>query len=120
MAVKLEKESVMAVPSGPGTYTDIVDVAAKPSFIARVNYAVVIAAVNVAAEDPATPNHAARVAFANTILIGGTAPGAVNAVLANSTIAAESDSSQRGENIPDGDLQFAVNSVFNALAGINK
>lgn len=110
----------MAIPSGPGTYTDIVDVAAKPSFIARVNYAVMVAAVAVAAEDPATPSHATRVVFANTIITGGRASGAVDAVLANPTIAAESDSSQRGENIPDGDLQFAVNSLFNALAGVNK
>lgn len=108
----------MAVPTGPGTYTDIVDVAAKPSFQARVNYALTIAAVNVAAEDPGTPNHVARVEFAERVLQGDySLSGAVNAVLANTTIAAESTSAERGEGIPDGDLQFAVNSIFDALAG---
>lgn len=107
----------MAVPTGPGTYTDIVDVAAKASFIGRVQYALTIAAVNVAAEDPGTPNHADRLVLAEKILAGSYPAGSVNAVLANPTIAAESDSSQRGENIADGDLQFAVNSLFDGLAG---
>ncbi len=106
----------MTVPTGPGTYTDIVDVAAKPSFQSRVHYSLTIAAVAVAAEDPATPNHATRLALAGQILAGNFPAGAVFSVLANPTIAAESDSSQRGENIADGDLQFAVNSLFNSLA----
>ncbi len=110
----------MTVPSGPGTYTDIVDVAAKPSFVNRVHYGLTIAAVNVAAEDPATPNHAARLVLANAVLAGSYPAGAVFSVLANPSIAAESDSSLRGENIPDGDLQFAVNSLFNSLAAAQK
>lgn len=110
----------MAVPTGPGTYTDIVDVAAKPSFIARVRYALTLAAVNVAAESAATPNHAARLVLATAVLGGSYPAGAVSAVLANPTIAAESDSSQRGENVADGDLQFAINSLFDSLAGSAK
>jgi len=43
-------------------------------------------------------------------------------VLTNSTIAAESDVTKPtagAYGIPDSDIQFAVNSLFNALAGVS-
>lgn len=111
----------MAVPTGPGTSSDIAKIAQQADFVNRVMYYVTGAAVDVMAEPANTPDHAARVAFAQKALSGNYyVQGAVNAVLSNPSIAAESDSREAGANIPDGDLEFAVNSLFDALAGVNK
>jgi hypothetical protein len=109
----------MAANTGPGSYSDIINVAAKPAFKDRCAYAAVVAAVAVAAEDPNTKNHAARVAYANKVMSGSFNVNAiVFAVLVNPTISAESNSSVAGENIPDGDLQFAVNSLWDSLSNV--
>lgn len=85
------------------------------AFQGRVEYALYVAAVNVMAEVNTTLNHAARVVYAKTVL-NGSAPihPAVVAVLTNSTIAAAADSTA----VVDSDIQFAVNSLFNALSGV--
>lgn len=86
------------------------------AFAGRVEYALMVAAVNIMAEVNTTPNHASRVTYAKTVL-NGTAPirSAVISVLTNSTIAAVADSS----SVVDSDIQFAINSLFNALAGVS-
>lgn len=109
----------MAVSTGPGTFTDIYIVATAYGFQQRVNYALTVAAVNVMAEAANTVSHTQRVAFAKQILSGGFPNAAYYGVLTNGTIAAEENSASAAQNIPDADIQFAVNSIFNALAGVS-
>ena len=108
----------MAVSTGPGTFTDIYIVATAYGFQQRVNYALTVAAINIMAEAANTANHVQRVALAKQILAGGFPGSAYYGVLTNGTIAAEENSASAGQNIPDADIQFAVNSIFNALAGV--
>jgi hypothetical protein len=84
-------------------------------FAGRVEYCLYVAAVNIMAEVNTTPSHAARVTYATKVLSGqASIRSAELAVLTNPTIASAVDSS----SVPDGDIQFAVNSLFNALAGV--
>ena len=81
----------------------------------RVRIALTIAAVNVMSEVNTTTNHAARVTFATKVLQGqADFESAILAVFSNGTLA----SASAAANIIDSDLQFAMNSLFNALAGI--
>lgn len=109
----------MTVATGPGTFTDIYIVATAYGFMQRVNYALTVAAVGVMIEAANTASHAQRVVFAKQILAGGFPGSAYYSVLTNATIAAESNSASAGQAIPDADIQFAVNSIFNALAGVS-
>ena len=89
-------------------------------FQSRVNYAMCVAAINVYSEGTGVTGHAARAAFAVRVLAGNFNLAAVCfAVMTNPTIAAEAVYQQppAGNAIPDGDIQFAVNSIWNALAG---
>lgn len=63
--------------------------------------------------------HVPRAAYAHNVAIGNfDLIGAVFAVLSNSTIAAEAVvTTQPDFAIPDSDIQFAVNSIWNLLAG---
>ena len=108
----------MTVATGPGTFTDIVLVGTSNPFQLKVNYALTVAAINVMAEAANTASHTQRVALAKQILAGGFPSAAYYGVLTNSTVAAEENSALAGQNIPDADIQFAVNSIFNALAGV--
>lgn len=101
------------------TYTDITATAQQLQFQRRVAYALTIAAIAAYNEDPATTGHAARAAYATRVLSGSfNINGVVLGVLANSTIAAEESSTViPGNSVPDTDIQFAVNSIFGALAG---
>lgn len=65
-------------------------------------------------------NHSARAAFAIKVAQGNyNLSAAAQQVLTNATIAAEAvnDGSQ-GNAIPDADIQFSVNSLWNMLAGV--
>lgn len=74
------------------------------------------AAIAVMNESSATPNHLERVAFARTILTGGLySEMAVFAVLSNPVIQQKLED---GISI-DGDLEFVINSIYNAMAGIS-
>jgi hypothetical protein len=100
------------------SFSDLGTIAAAPAFIARVQYAMMVAAVQVYAEDPSTPGHPARVSFARAV-ISGLNSSAPAAVLTNPSIAAEANlQTVPGYAIPDSDIQFAVNSLWNALAGV--
>jgi hypothetical protein len=63
--------------------------------------------------------HVARAAFAHSITTGSfDLLGATFAVLGNTTISAEANiNTQPDFGIPDSDVQFAVNSLWNLLAG---
>lgn len=79
-----------------------------------------VAAVNVYAEAPGTAGHAQRKAFALMVFNNNYNPQSVcEMVLTNATIAAEAVlATTPGFAIPDGDIQFAVNSLWNDFAGV--
>ena len=99
-------------------YDDLITIAGNNGFQNRIKYALTQAAVSVYNELSSTTGHAARVAYAVSI-IGGNynlAPASL-AVLTNTTIAAEATLATAPDfGIPDSDIQFAVNSLWNALA----
>lgn len=100
------------------SYSDIGVIATNSDFLRRVDYAMMTAAVAVYAEAGTVTGHAARLAFAQKIFAGTyDVQRAAYAVLTNLTILTEAATSQPNFAIPDTDLQFSANSVFNALAG---
>ena len=105
----------------PGFHNMMV-ISRDPNFQDRVRYALFNAALAVVAEVNTTANHAARVTFAQKIFAEtNDIFAACDCVLNNATIAAEGDITAAPGGafaIPDSDIQFAVNSDFNALAGV--
>jgi hypothetical protein len=102
------------------TYQTMADIAANPTFKSRVEYCMKKAAVAIMAEDAATANHAERVTYSVKIL-DGTASVAeyAKAVVTNPTLTANGDiGASPLHGISDGDLEFTVNSMMNAMAGI--
>ncbi len=100
------------------SYDNLIDIAKNTGFQDRVKYALVSAAVSVFNEASSTTGHTARVAYASSIIQGNynLAPASL-AVLTNSTIASEATLTAPPDfNVPDSDLQFSVNSLWNALA----
>ena len=92
------------------------ELATNAAFIVRVRSAITKSAIDVAAEDAATPNHARRVELAGQVLrstenwAGKIAEG----VAANGTIVTKA---MNGETIPDDDIEFVVNGLWDAYAG---
>lgn len=95
------------------TYLEASQAPNDDDFLARVRFCMVKAAVAVKNEDPATEQHAARVALATTIL-NNAEPLAARfalAVMTNATLLAAATFAA----IPDGDLEFATNEVYSAF-----
>lgn len=101
-------------------YRDFVTISKDAGFLGRVNYAVTLAAVNVASEDPNTPNHPARKAFADNVFKGNYSVTAVALLaLTNSTVANEANVATTPDfAIVDSDLQNAINGLWNDLSGV--
>jgi len=101
-------------------FHDFTTISTNAGFQGRCLYALTVAAVNVAAEANNTANHQQRVNYAKTVLNGGANLLQVAlAVLTNSTISAEAVVATTPDYaIPDSDIQFAINSLFNDLAGV--
>lgn len=92
----------------------IVLVVDNETFGKRVEYFVIKAALAVMTESEATANHSDRIVYAQRVLNANyNKHGYVVGVLTNSTIAALSDPSA----VNDNDLEFVVNSLFDAFAG---
>jgi len=86
----------------------------------RVSFFVVKAAIAVMYEDNTTANHPERVAFAESVLISGyDIMQYTYSVLSNPTVLAGLDLSEDDLSVGDGDIEFIVNSVFNAFAGVS-
>ena len=85
------------------------DLAQNPEFQRRVQQAAVKSAIAVSAEDAQTANHAERVAWGNQILRSPEGYGKTIAygVLTNALIGMASS---------DSDIEFTVNSMWNAYA----
>ncbi len=101
------------------SYGDLITIAGNNAFQNRIKYALTQAAVSVYNEDSSTTGHTARVAYASAIIQGSynLAPASL-AVLTNTSIATGASlSSPPDFSIVDSDIQFAVNSLWSALAG---
>lgn len=101
------------------TFDQLVTISADQGFRGRIFLAMTTAAVAVYNEASNTPGHAARAAYAVRILNSNSMPySIILAVLGNPTISAEANPTQSPDfSIPDADIQFQVNSMWNALAG---
>ena len=99
------------------TYSQLGTIAGQQDFQNRVGIAMNSAAVAVYYEASTVTGHAARAAYANKVLNGTyNLAAATLAVLVNSTIMAEATTTPPN-SIADTDIQFQVNSIWNALAG---
>lgn len=96
---------------------DIIAAASDPVFYTRVAFIALKSAQNVAAEDPATANHANRVAYAGRVLTGNDKALliALHIAASNATIAATLESGG-GDAVPDGDIEFAMGQIWDARA----
>ncbi len=100
------------------SFDNLLAVAGSDAYQQRVKYAMTVAAVNVYAETSSTTGHGARAVLASRVIGGGYGdyPAAALVTLTNATLASEATTIPPDFGIPDGDLQFAVNSLWNALA----
>ena len=93
-------------------------IAAGEQFQQRVQFALSVAAANVYTESSGIAGHVARAAFAVKVANGSAnIPAAALVIIGNSTISAEAVTAVSQNSIPDSDIQFAVNSNWNLLAG---
>lgn len=102
------------------SFDDISTISANTAFQSRCQYALIVAAIDVMSEANTTGGHAQRLEYAKQVLQAQVSLVVVAmAVLTNATIGAEAVAATTpGYAIPDSDIQFAVNSIFNALSGI--
>lgn len=88
----------------------------NPDFLARVRFFLMKAAVNVASEPENTPNHAARLSMAKEILADDDFRAALAKDVALAVMTFPANLSRATvEEIPDSDLEFTVNAVYNAF-----
>jgi hypothetical protein len=99
---------------------DLIAAARDDTFAGRVMMISYKVAQAVASEDPAAPDHAVRVDYASRVIRGAENPKNVSAhvISSNPTIAAaiESNPTLYGSNVPDGDIEFALSSIWTARA----
>lgn len=92
-------------------------------FVRRVRVALVTAAKNVMAEDNTTKDHATRVIYAKKVIDNPDVQTrlAVHSIVTNVAIDSTLDklAGRYQTSASDSDIQFTVDSLFNALAGIS-
>jgi hypothetical protein len=97
---------------------DHIAAASDDEFAGRVMMIMFKVAQNVASEDPGTVNHAERIAYASFVIMGEEKPQLVAAhvISSNPAISAEidSDPDALGSNVPDGDIEFALATIWDA------
>jgi hypothetical protein len=95
---------------------DLIATASDPTFSGRVMMIMFKVAQAVASEDAAVADHDARVAYAGMAIRGEEKPQVVSAhvISSNPTIAAtiESNPAALGSNVSDGDIEFALSSIW--------
>lgn len=99
---------------------DLIATARDDTFSSRVMMISYKVAQNVASEDPSTADHAARVDYAGRVIRGADNPKNMSAhvISSNPTIAAtiEANPTNYGSDVPDGDIEFALASIWTARA----
>ena len=97
---------------------DLIATASDETFAGRVMMLMFKTAQNVASEDAGTPSHTERMAYAGLVIRGEEKPQLVSAhvISSNATISAaiEQDPAALGSNVPDGDIEFALASIWTA------
>lgn len=96
---------------------DLIRTARDDIYAGRVAMIQLKVAQNVASEDAGTVNHEERVNYASYVIRGEENPKMVAAhVNTNPSIAAtiEGDPSKLGANVPDGDIEFTLASIWDA------
>ena len=92
--------------------------ASDAEFSGRVMMIMFKVAQNVASEDAGTANHAERIAYAGYVILGEEKPQLVAAhvISSNPTIGAaiDSDPPALGSNVPDGDIEFALATIWDS------
>ena len=103
------------------SFSDMSQIADRSITQRRVEYCLKKAAIAIMAEDAGTANHAERVVYANKVLEGtASISEACKAVVTNATLTAGGDLDAGPLfGISDNDLEFTVNSMVNALAGVS-
>src|SRR6478735_12313498 len=95
---------------------DLIATARNDEFGARVLFIALRVAQNVASEDPGTADHVARANYASFVLRGEDNPKMIAAHLisSNGTIAAAIEGAPQlfGSNVPDGDIEFALATIW--------
>jgi hypothetical protein len=103
---------------------DHIATASDPTFSGRVMMIMFKVAQNVASEDAGTPNHAERIAYSGLVIRGDEKPQIVAAhvISSNPTIgmAIDSDPTALGSNVPDGDIEFALASIWDSRSIAHK
>jgi hypothetical protein len=96
---------------------DIIAAASNPTFYTRVAFIALKVAQQVASEDPATANHAVRVAYAGRVVTGNDKALllALHLVASNATIS-QNIEANGGDAVPDGDIEFVLGSIWDARA----
>jgi hypothetical protein len=96
---------------------DIIAAASNPVFYTRVAFIALKVAQQVASEDPATADHAVRVAYAGRVMTGDDKALllALHLVASNPTLATELETGG-GDAVPDGDIEFVLGSIWTARA----
>jgi hypothetical protein len=99
---------------------DLIATARNDEFAARVHMITYKVAQDVASEDPATANHDVRISYAQRIIRGDDYAKniAAHVISSNPTIAAaiNAEPELMGANVPDGDIEFALASIWDARA----
>ena len=97
---------------------DLIATASDATFAGRVMMIQFKVAQNVASEDPATAHHTERISYAALVIRGEEKPQLVAAhvISSNPSISAqiESDPAKLGSNVPDGDIEFALASIWDS------
>ncbi len=90
----------------------------SPEVQSKVEYNALILAKNVASESDSTDNHVARVQLAYATMMNGASvlPQLTKLVLTNATIAAAVNVAEDFLDVPDGDIQFELSSIWTMFA----
>lgn len=101
------------------TSIDAVHVATMKHFRNRIDYFVVKAALSIMSESAGTASHSERVTFANKVFNSDyNLDQYVDAVLTNATVLTNLSATESDNGINDADMEFTVNSFYNAFAGV--
>ena len=99
---------------------DWIATARNEEFSARVLYIATKVAQDVSSEDPATADHDVRVNYAARVIRGTDNPKMIasHAIASNPTIQAAISTNPElyGSDVPDGDIEFAIASIWTARA----
>lgn len=96
---------------------DLIRAARDDTYAGRVAMIQLGVAQNVASEDPATANHAERIAYSYYVIRGAENPKMVAAHVNSQPgikITIEADPEKLGANVPDSDIEFTLATIWDS------